>query len=297
MSLGKKIKKNLAIQTARLQAGFLKGMSRGEIETIARHVMEQQGRGDDLPLVLFSRAHLEKSTHVPNQFQLNGERFLLDAVSQLGFSVLFDVGANKGTWSTHVHAVFSDADLHAFEIVPDTCRKLEAALGPGPHMHINEFGLSDQPGAVTVFLYDSDLLSSVFHFETGGDSSDAQITSRVERGADYCVNHGITSIDFLKVDVEGAEGRVLEGFRPLFESGSIRLVQFEYNRGALIGDFLLKHAFEFFSGLEYRLGKLTPEGVHFHEYDFIYEDFVGPNYVACRADDVELIDIISRFSR
>ncbi len=295
MSLSKKIKKNLAIQMARLQAGFLSGMSRGEIETIARHVVEQQGQGNDLPLVMFSRAHLEKSTHVPNRFQLNGERFLLDALQPLGFSMLFDVGANKGTWSTHAHSVFPEADLHAFEIVQETCSKLETALGRGDNIHINDFGLSDEAGEVPVYLYDSDLLSSVYKFEADGGFSGQKILGRVERGADYCESHGITAIDFLKVDVEGAEGRVLEGFRPMLASGSIRLIQFEYNRGALVGDFLLKHAYEFFTGLGYRLGKLGPDGVHFHDYDFIYEDFIGPNYVACRDDDAELINVIGRF--
>ena len=120
-----------------------------------------------------------------------------------------------------------------------------------------------------------------------------RIESNVQRGADYASAKGIDLIDFLKIDVEGAEGKVLEGFEPMFSQRQIRLVQFEYNRGAILGDFLLKHAYAFFTSRGYRLGKLMPEGVHFHDYHFGHEDFAGPNYVACRNDDDRLIRLVA----
>ena len=41
--------------------------------------------------------------------------------------------------------------------------------------------------------------------------------------------HGIESIDFLKVDTEGADIDVLQGFRNAFEQGAVTMAQFEYN--------------------------------------------------------------------
>ena len=87
-----------------------------------------------------------------------------------------------------------------------------------------------------------------------------------------------------------------DGFEPMISEKRIRLIQFEYNRGAIIGDFLLKHAYQFFRPRGYRLGKLTPGGVQFHDYELAHEDFLGPNYIACRDDDAELIRHISRFT-
>ena len=112
-------------------------------------------------------------------------------------------------------------------------------------------------------------------------------------GDDYAALNSVDSIDFLKIDVEGAEKKVLRGFKDMLGSRAIRLIQFEYNRGAIIGDFLLKDAYEFFSAFGYKLGKLVPEGVLFHDYHYSYENFVGPNYVACREDDIDLQNLIS----
>ena len=46
-----------------------------------------------------------------------------------------------------------------------------------------------------------------------------RIESNVQRGADYASAKGIDLIDFLKIDVEGAEGKVLEGFEPMSRNG------------------------------------------------------------------------------
>ena len=59
------------------------------------------------------------------------------------------------------------------------------------------------------------------------------------RGDDYADGHGITHIDFLKVDAEGADHLVLRGFERLLRAGRIDVVQFEYARFALTTHFLL----------------------------------------------------------
>ncbi|HTU53386.1 MAG TPA: FkbM family methyltransferase [Acetobacteraceae bacterium] len=188
--------------------------------------------------------------------------------------------------------VFPRADLHAFEIVPATFAELRASVPEEPRVHLNGFGLGDVAGPVTVNLYQSTALSSMLALDTDR-SIIGQVGSSVQRGADYAASCGIDRIDVVKIDVEGAEGKVLSGFEPMISEGRIRLIQFEYNRGAIVGDFLLKHAYAFFSARGYRLGKLGPDGVLFHAYDVAYEDFVGPNYVACRQDDADLIGAIA----
>ena len=46
-----------------------------------------------------------------------------------------------------------------------------------------------------------------------------QLDCEVRRGADYAAEHGIAAIDMLKINVEGAEGKVLEGFEPMISEG------------------------------------------------------------------------------
>ena len=294
MPVAEKIRKNLAVYLPSVQRWLLSGFAQGEIETIARHVAERVGRNPSEPLVAFAHALAEKATSVPNLFAENGERALLDRLSSGSVRVVFDVGANIGTWSRHALKVFPNAELHAFEIVPDTCSLLRGNIGGDKRVHVNQFGLSDESGNVDVHLYSSNLISSMFSLDIQRDVTKT-IACAVRRGADYAAAQGIDHIDVLKIDVEGAEGKVLSGFEPMFSERRIGVVQFEYNRGAILGDFLLKHAYKFFRPRGYRLGRLGPEGVQFHEYELAHEDFLGPNYVACREDDAEMIGLISTF--
>ena len=106
MSLESRIKKNLAVYLPALQTWALSGFSQGEIETIAGHVAKRAGRNPSQPLIVFARALVENATAVPNRFTENGEQALLDRLAPLPVRMLFDVGANVGTWSAHALKVF-----------------------------------------------------------------------------------------------------------------------------------------------------------------------------------------------
>jgi FkbM family methyltransferase len=292
MDLRSKIKKSLAIHLPRLEAWALSRLGRGEIETIARHVADRSDRDPSSPLISFARAFVEKATNPPNRSTENGEQALLDRLACVPARIVFDVGANVGTWSQHALKVFPQAELHAFEIVPATYEELRRRLGAEARVRPNQLGLSDSAGKVTVNLYSSNLISSMYALDRDGQVA-RQIECTAQRGAHYSAAHAVEHIDALKIDVVGAEGKVLSGFEPMISGQRIRLIQFEYNRGAILGDFFLTHAYYFFSPRGYRLGKLMPDGVHFHPYHFAHEDFVGPNYVACRSGDVELLEPIS----
>lgn len=291
MNVAYKVRKNLAIRLAVMQQSLLNGFSLPEIEAIAGNVALMTRALPSQPLVTYARMLIERST-TPNEFALNGEQLLLDRVSSLPFKVLFDVGANIGTWATYAAKTFPRADLHAFEIVPSTFAQLRSALKNDARIFLNCFGLSDATGSIAINTYKSHYISSMFALDATEEFT-GQIQCEVESGEKYVRDHGIKQIDFLKVDVEGAEGKVLCGFQTLLAHNSVRLIQFEYNRGALLGDFLLKQAYGYFKPLGYQLGKLTPGGVFFHNYELTHEDFVGPNYVAIRHDDDELRNLIS----
>jgi len=118
------------------------------------------------------------------------------------------------------------------------------------------------------------------------------LPARVVRGDQYAQEHGIPSIDLLKVDVEGMEERVLQGFSRLFQEQRIRLVQFEYNTTNIVSKFLLRDAHQFFNHFGYRVGKLYPNHVEFRDYHYRQEDFCGPNLIVVRKEDDELLKLL-----
>lgn len=225
---------------------------------------------------------------------LNGERWLLARLTPFAPRVIFDVGANRGEWSALAALYHPQAAIHAFEIVPATRQKLEAAVRDAANVMIHPFGLADHDGDVQVRHHpEFDQISSMIKND---DTPCELLEVPVRRGADVAAEFGVSEIDILKIDVEGAEMMVLSGFSSLFCAGKINVVQFEYGRTSITTKILLNEYYNFFKDHGMVFGKLFPEGVEFTDYTQLQEDFLGPNYIACRADRPDLIETLSRIS-
>jgi FkbM family methyltransferase len=278
------------IKTAALWAGrgFAALMARlptADRETIARLIWGGASRGQADALEIFGRAMVNLSVAGINDLTVNGELALLQRTSFLDFRVLFDVGANVGKWSEAALTAHPHATIHAFEIVPSTFRTLSANLVPqAGRVVANDFGLADTDGEVMVHVGPDPIISSIYDFGKP-QAGTKRVPCRVRRGDHYASEQGISQIDFVKIDAEGADFLVVRGLEVLLATQSIRLLQFEYNYGAIVSHFLLYDFYKLLTAYGYELGRLTPHGVVFRDYEFAYEDFNGPNYVACRKGD------------
>jgi FkbM family methyltransferase len=175
----------------------------------------------------------------------NGEEEVLQRLAPLRCTVVFDVGSHLGRWAKLAERHFGGSVIHAFEISHSTYENLSRRF-PSGNVVLNDFGLSDIPGNVTYKDYginsevNTIIVRAVFH---DGEVTPELVNARVSTGDTYCRERGISHIDFLKIDVEGAEHLVLKGFAGLLRSRSIRVIQFEY--GYTHGDagFLMKDFF------------------------------------------------------
>ena len=221
----------------------------------------------------------------------NGERWLVQTlVGQNLLKNVFDVGANHGDWAALVLQANPQATIHCFEICPPTFQKLSTHLSAHKgNVVLNPFGLSDSAGDIKI-KYCPDGDGGTTMFDTVLNLRTETISARVTRGKDYCVEHGIKTIDCLKLDVEGAEHLVLRGFDNLLTPAKVPVVQFEYGLVNILTKFLLRDFYAFFESRGYRVGKLFPTSVRFREYRFHDEDFLGPNYVAAGPRLAELLE-------
>jgi hypothetical protein len=72
--------------------------------------------------------------------ELNGEEMILQRMGGLKPEVFFDVGANRGDWSTMVRRHFPSSSLHCFEIAPAMQQVLENTLkNLPPPVYLNRF--------------------------------------------------------------------------------------------------------------------------------------------------------------
>jgi hypothetical protein len=57
---------------------------------------------------------------------------------------------------------------------------------------------------------------------------------------------------------------------------------------------LLIDFYSFFEANGYVLGKIFPKTVEFRKYEFKYEDFIGPNFIAVKKAETNLINSLSK---
>ena len=221
-----------------------------------------------------------------NEFQQHGELQLMKKLSAFNFQTIFDVGSNIGEWSRMTRQFHPNANLHLFELVPETFGKLTRNGVIDAKMMVNNFGLSHTSGLIDVkYLEGNDRVSST---ATELHSTGTLRQCLVLTGQDYLKMHqDVKSIDFLKLDTEGHELDVLRGFGRSIETS---VIQFEYGFVAVLTKNLLVDFYRYLP--EYTIGRLTPDGVVFKDYHLTDENFNGPDYVAVLRSRQDIIDAI-----
>jgi len=231
------------------------------------------------------------------QFESNGEsrvaKVVLDYNSRE--STVFDVGANKGMWSKEIIKMSKKTNIHAFEIVPEVFDMCFENLMPYNGVLVNNFGLADESKNIDVYFSPKHIGKTTCvnnFFEKFHNCQANTIKSKVITGDQYCANKKISNIDLLKIDVEGFEGEVLNGFTEMFKHQNIQVVQFEYGYINIQQKFLLKDFYDFFEKFDFVIGKIYPNYVDFKDYKFQDENFFGPNYLAVKKSNKHLIKLL-----
>jgi FkbM family methyltransferase len=221
-------------------------------------------------------------------FETNGERRVLEILLRSGARCLLDVGANVGDWALVAHRLGPEATVHCFEVVPDTHAVLRERTRAIPRIVVNPCGLSDREEEVSVrYFPGASVLATLTEYPHERES--VVVRGRVARGDDYLKERGIERVDLLKIDVEGAEERVLRGFVDALAAGRIEAVQFEYGQVSILTRFLLRDFHSFFEERGFVVGKVYPAGVAFRAYAFAHEDFRGSNFVAVKRGRADLV--------
>jgi FkbM family methyltransferase len=214
-----------------------------------------------------------------SNFYFSGEQTLIKKLRAARFLVVFDVGANFGDWSLAALAAWPHCQVHAFEVVPSICGRLSRIACDSKFMSritVNCFGLADENGDRQMYYFPD-------HPEMSGPAArfDNFVTipfqAQLSTGDRYCDDRGIDTVDFLKIDVEGSEPAVLQGFEKRLAMQKIHCLQFEYGRFAAENRFLLADFYKRL-GYLYWIGKIYPNCVDFRDYHFNMEDFRFSNY-------------------
>lgn len=224
-------------------------------------------------------------------FETNGEGHVLKVLARFPHRVVFDVGANVGDWSKKALQAFPGAAVHAFELSQGTREVLRRNLH-GTGVVIPAVGLSD--AARSIEYKDYGPLSTV-NTIVPTRYHDARTEFTLKRaelmpGDAYLAQHGLQHIDLLKIDVEGAELLVLQGFARALRDRRIAAIQFEYGYANGDAGHLMKAFYDLLGEHGYRIGRIWSAGVRFKDFEYPMNNFdSGPNYLAVAGDRADLI--------
>jgi FkbM family methyltransferase len=197
--------------------------------------------------------------------------------------VIFDVGAHKGDYAESLARVFGDRSrIYCFEPSAPLFVDLKARLGNLPNFELYQLGLSDKTESVELYDYGysiPSMLSDVVGL-TGGRECTVEIITTISL-AQFCKEHRVERINFLKVDVEGCDLRVLEGAREMLFGGNIDFVQFEFGAQS-IGSRSFLHDFYELLSPGFDIYRILRNGIHpLRSYTPKHEIFVSAtNYLA-----------------
>jgi FkbM family methyltransferase len=225
------------------------------------------------------------------EFKLHGEYQLQERLKHVPLGTIFDVGANCGEWTRMARSFQPSADIHTFELIPQTFKKMIDNNVIDENVYPNSFGLSNHTGIIPVNMIPANdrVTTTVL---TYGHTDAKRVNALVTTGEYYCMVQEIRFVDFLKLDCEGHEYEVLEGFRGVLDAKAVGCIQFEYGLLNILTKKLLMDFHLMLTPLEFAIGKLTPEGVYFKDFNLLDEDFRGPDYVAVHRSRQDIINAV-----
>lgn len=226
--------------------------------------------------------YLGESSHQ----HLNGEELLAACLAPHCHSFV-DVGANAGAWS-EMWLKYAPPETKGliFEPLPHLAEKLTQTFAPKAGISVVQAAAGDADGELPFFADENfDEVSSLVskHIDSGPSSSTVPVLtldSKLEA-------RGWKSVDFLKIDAEGFDARVLHGASKLLETKAIKALQFEYNSMWAGAGSTLTATLSFLRGLEYSAYLIRSDGLHEFDLDTFGEYFRYSNFFAAPTSNIE----------
>jgi FkbM family methyltransferase len=148
----------------------------------------------------------------------------------------FDIGCNGGSFVKSAKLLCENPIIHCFEPHP---KLSELVSQHYPDIKMNQLCVSNQNGTCDIFIpLQSVLISSmidrpifdILRTKPGADGTIQKVKKYNVQSKTidtYCKENNIEKIDYLKIDVEGAEMMVLEGAKEMLKTNKIIAGQFE----------------------------------------------------------------------
>ena len=195
--------------------------------------------------------------------------------------IFIDIGANKGLYTSFLLNKIDNIECHLFEPSKHNHMILKDLFHKSDQVKINKIGLSNKNSNAKLF---SDKrgsgLSSLTKRRLDHFDINMNIEEEIEiKRFDEYWNSDSRIIDFVKIDVEGHELDVLDGFGHILEI--TKLIQFEFGGCNIDTRTFFQDFWYFFKNKGFSLYRITPTGIlKIRKYLEQDEFFSTTNYIA-----------------
>ncbi len=198
--------------------------------------------------------------------------------------VVFDVGANSGSWSKTLLKILPEATILMFEPSPG-CRQVIAEEAILAKAKLLPFAVGDMPGKHRLYFSSPTDGSASLHMRSDTCFSDRQYAEcevEVTTLDDVISREGLDFVDLVKMDIEGHEPFALKGAQQSIAARRIGALTFEFGSGNINSRTFFRDFWEVLSPA-FRIWRIAPGG-KLVLIDSYYEDleyFRGvTNYIA-----------------
>lgn len=185
---------------------------------------------------------------------------------------IIDVGANCGKLCKLFLEVFPEARIYAVEPIPEFFEQIDDSK------LVSKSNLALTNKNKTLTLYQSGGGSKPFPKFTKGKKT-ATFDVRAITGDSFVNEANIEKVDIIKIDTEGFDFEVLQGFVEVLKNDK-PFVQFELSKWWLKMGYTFKQAQRLFEDLNYDLYKMSDNGIEVLNIDIPDSLFITVNFLA-----------------
>ncbi len=213
----------------------------------------------------------------------NGEWKLQE---KLGPEVRFfcDAGANRGEWTEKMLKESPVSTGILYEPEKNAYQGLQKLFQNNERIKVIEKALSNRCRSERFYVHDLQMNSSL---NTKEESDTSYLVTVSTLDAEFENFEGV--IDFLKIDVEGEDAKVIEGAMALMKIKKIRFLQFEYGPYWIQGSSFLADAIKNLSNHGYEVFLIRENGLSPFPYNIYGEYWKYSNFFAILSEEIGLV--------
>ena len=183
--------------------------------------------------------------------ETNGEYLFYELIKPY-INIIFDVGCREDS-----EFLSFENEVHYFDPVQHFIINLSKQPNKNEKSFFNSFGLSNKEESIYYYPKYQSFYDRINSCQISDDKN--KIILNVKTAKQYIIKNNITNIDFLKIDTEGFELHVLQGFEDYLNN--VKIIQFEYGGTFLDNNIKLIDIIEYLKKYDFfKFSYLTQNG-------------------------------------